>query len=680
VTDLKERFQSLDRVPAPDLWRDISRREPADVSLGPQWRRVAVAALAFVIAAAGMGVATWAFVVNRDTRRVDRPAPVAAKSNGKIAFFRGAASPPSSPGQSDLFLMNGDGSSVRRLTHGNLNLRDADWSPNGQRLAMVEGRAVQWDTSHIVIANADGTGMHQVTTGSVADGHPRWSPDGTQILFERSVFQGGRPSTDYDLYLMRSDGTDVHPVFKRSGWQLLADWSPDGTRIVFVGDVRAENGSLDLMLINPDGTGLRSLTRTDAVEWSPRWSPDGSQIAFTRSMGDLHDAIVIVDSKGTHEQEVYRCTDRCTDVQDLVWAPDGTKIAFTADIGDGRRRDIFLMDADGANVQRLAKDACCPAWQPIQVANPSQVPEASASNGEIWFQRGRGEGGVWVESVQPDGSDVRVLFTDAWAGGSDDVGSTYDWASDGSRLAFIDSSGERIEDAPTGSSWDVFTMNADGTGRQQVTHDGSFDAASSWSPVGDRIAYASDLSDPDRPGCEENVSCTRDIYVINADGSGQVQLTVDSGNAWQPDWSPDGNSIVFVRDAGDIFSGDIYVMSVDGTNVTALTQTADGESQPRWSPDGTQIAFVRGDGKEFSLYVMAADGSDARLLATGLVESHSVEPDLFQDYSWSPDGTSIAFAAGEALSVVDVDTGAVTNIREDQTYGLSNPSWRPIPG
>jgi len=341
------------------------------------------------------------------------------------------------------------------------------------------------------------------------------------------------------------------------------------------------------------------------------------------------------------------------------------------------------MDVDGRNRHRIdtgSVQACCPAWQPVPVENSASAADGASANGEIWFQRGGGEGGTWIESVQPDGTDARILLTDAYAGGSDDVGSTYQWTRDGSRVAFIDSSGERIKGAPTGGSWDVFTMNPDGSGRKQVTHDGGFDAAPSWSPEGNRIVYASDLSDPDRPACEVNAKCSRDLFVINADGSGQVQLTSDTGNDWQPDWSPDGLSIVFIKDNGDLFDGNVYVMSADGTNVMALTDTADGESQPKWSPDGTRIAFVRGHGEAFSLYVMDADGSNERLLASGLDGSHSVEPDLFQDFSWSPDGASIAFAADRALSVVDVQAGAVTKLVEDKQYGISNPSWRPIPG
>jgi Tol biopolymer transport system component len=330
------------------------------------------------------------------------------------------------------------------------------------------------------------------------------------------------------------------------------------------------------------------------------------------------------------------------------------------------------------------------SWVFFEGRSPSSTTPAPASptvapvvtNGPIWFQRGGGEGGVWIESVNPDGSDRQILFVDPAGGGTDDVGSTYTWSPDGTRLAFVDSTGF-IGEVPTGSAWDVFAMNPDGSGRTQVTDDGGFAAAPSWSPGGTRIVYASDEGDPNRPECEMDVTCRRDLYAIGADGTGQTRLTTDPANDWQPDWGPDGR-IVFVSDRPTVpdsfvFGGDLYLMNEDGSALTRLTST-EGESQPRWSPDGSMIAFVRQEEDVFSLYVRSVDGSTERKLASGLPSSHSVEPDLLQDYSWSPDGILIAFVsggdAGDTLSTVNVATGEVTTLVQDD-HGISSPAWGP---
>ena len=134
--------------------------------------------------------------------------------------------------------------------------------------------------------------------------------------------------------------------------------------------------------------------------------------------------------------------------------------------------------------------------------------------------------------------------------------------------------------------------------------------------------------------------------------------------------------------AGDIFAGDIYVMNGDGTAVTRITTTTEGASQPRWSPDGTRIAFVLKEGNSFSLYVMDADGANTQRLAGNLTVSHSVEPDLFDDFAWSPDGTMIAFVGGgdspNTLFVVGADGSGLRKLVEDDA-GLSAPFWRPLP-
>jgi Tol biopolymer transport system component len=229
-------------------------------------------------------------------------------------------------------------------------------------------------------------------------------------------------------------------------------------------------------------------------------------------------------------------------------------------------------------------------------------------------------------------------------------------------------------------------MSPDGSDRVQITHDGGFDASPSWSPDGARIVYASDAADSNRPACEAGFTCNRDVFVVNADGSNRTRLTDDPAADWQPSWSPDGARIAFVSARNDpgapYVGGHVFVMNAGGTDVTQLTSGSEADLQPRWSPDGGRIAFVREEGDAFALMIMNADGSRQTQLATGLPSTASVEPDLFQDFAWAPDGTMIAFIsggeAGTTLSVVRTDGTGRTDLVEDRGNGLSAPAWRPI--
>ena len=100
-----------------------------------------------------------------------------------------------------------------------------------------------------------------------------------------------------------------------------------------------------------------------------------------------------------------------------------------------------------------------------------------------------------------------------------------------------------------------------------------------------------------------------DIYTMNPDGSGVVQLTDDAFDDWNSSWSPDGNKIAFVSTrAGGTHQ--VYVMNADGTSVTQLTDSPGDHSTPTWSPDGTQIAFTTGRDSNDNIYKMNADGSN----------------------------------------------------------------------
>ena len=206
---------------------------------------------------------------------------------------------------------------------------------------------------------------------------------------------------------------------------------------------------------------------------------------------------------------------------------------------------------------------------------------------------------------------------------------------------------------------EIYSMNADGSGQINLSNNPSADSTPSWSPDGTEIAFGSYREDNNN----------KDVYVMNADGSNVRRLTTDSSVDDQPDWSPDGTKIAFVR---TINNGEIYVMNSDGSGETRLTNSPYVEGHPDWSPDGTEIAFYsdRANGNG-DLYVMNADGSNVRRLITN--------PDTDHDPSWSPDGTMVAFVTsrhqdGGEIYVINADGTRETNI-SNNPHADFNVDW-----
>ena len=130
-------------------------------------------------------------------------------------------------------------------------------------------------------------------------------------------------------------------------------------------------------------------------------------------------------------------------------------------------------------------------------------------------------------------------------------------------------------------------MNADGSGQTRLTYDPEPDFRPSWSPDGRRIAFDSFR--------DEN----SEVYVMNADGSGQTRLTNHPAHDFGPSWSPDGGRIAFASERdGNSFASDhdgnveIYVLNADGSGQTRLTDNPAYDDTPSWSPDGGRIAFA----------------------------------------------------------------------------------------
>ncbi len=265
-------------------------------------------------------------------------------------------------GQSyDIYSVCPDGSRLMNLTNDPSDDVDPVWSPDGTQLAFSSTRSGHFQ---IYLMYADGTGVSALTA-DFENLKPIWLPDGRHIAFRTDDGKGL-----YWWRIINLDNSELVTLSEPSYdffYQTPA-WSPDGTRIAYMSLVEQQernDGASQIHVKNTDGTNDVALTNDTWANFNPKWSPDGKKIAFLSERGALDKfALYLMNADGTEVQQL-------TDVgypADVVysWSPDGNQIAIG---GNNLFNGINIIDIKSKTSRPLMEwsnpaNVISPSWQP----------------------------------------------------------------------------------------------------------------------------------------------------------------------------------------------------------------------------------------------------------------------------------------------------------------------------
>jgi Tol biopolymer transport system component len=480
----------------------------------------------------------------------------------------------------------------------------------------------------------------QLTNDPGEEASPSLSPDGRSLLY------ASRTSGNWDVHLLRvggrnpvnltreSEADDTQPVF-----------SPDGEYVAF----RSERDGGGIFIMGATGESVKRVTD---FGYDPAWSPDGAELVFSSAGFDYPSARGLVGQLWrvrVASGQIQRVATNIGDAVQPSWSPHGDRLAFWSLRPPGeaieQRRDIWTVGAAGGNAVRVTDDAAMD-WNPVWSPDGQHLFFASDRAGSANF---------WRVPINERSGEVLGPLQPVTRGGGTTIRQSLTISRDGTRLAFVEriarSNIQRLGFDP------VREMTS---GAPQWVTQGSRLATNPWpSPDGRSILFAS-LGAP-----------KEDLFVIDADGTHERQLTDDDDKDRFPRWAPDGSRIVFysTRSKGRY---QIWSMRPDGSDARIVVSDNRNLIIPSWSPDASKLAYYVGG--EFVNYISRLD-RDAQ--GERLPE---ISDDLvFGVNDWSPDASRLAGTVFDRRSSTNNPNGIAIYSLANRTFQrLTDFGWAPV--
>ena len=326
-------------VPVRAVEEEVDQRSGADLKKQRIWvwtvaaigAVVVTVVIAISISARKQGASGRDGLTNLTNQLAEDSSPISSPDGKKIVFTSNR------DGNTNIYLMNVDGSNVVRLTNVQAEEQAPIWSPDGTRILFESNRDGNYE---VYVMNSDGSGQTRLTFNPTVDGGPaRFSPDGKMIAFARSAAVDGPDYYNFDIYTMNADGSNVKQLTTDKEYDTGPVWSPDGRKIAFVS---GREHNFDVFTMNTDGSEQVDLTNTPENDGPMAWMAGGHSIVISGETKNGTNQLWMINSDGTDRRQLTSFGDNSYRIFGYPTIP-GKLVISSRKEGNS---EIYLLDID----------------------------------------------------------------------------------------------------------------------------------------------------------------------------------------------------------------------------------------------------------------------------------------------------------------------------------------------